>query len=51
MSCLNVTFVVSGVLGDVDLAAQHVMIEVGTIIYMVWFISCVHLNIYGNTVV
>lgn len=45
------TFVISGILGEVDLAAQHVMVEVGAITYMVWIIQCVHGNIYVHIVI
>lgn len=31
----SLTFVISGVLGEVDLAAQHVLAELGAITYMV----------------
>lgn len=40
-------FVMSGLFGEVELAAQHVLVEIGTIIYMVWII-CVHINIQAN---
>lgn len=32
---LNVTLIISGVLGEDDLAAQHVLLELGTLSYMV----------------
>lgn len=32
---LNLTFILSGALGEKDLAAQHVLVEVGAIMYMV----------------
>lgn len=45
------TFVTSGILGEVELAAQHVMMEIGAITYMVWIILCVHRNIHVHTVI
>lgn len=49
--CLNVTFIISGILGEVDLAAQHVMVEIGEITFMVCIIQCVHWNIYGHIII
>ena len=39
--------IIPGVLGEVDLAAQHVMAEIGAITYMVWIISTIIQYIQG----
>lgn len=33
-------FVILGILGEVNIAAQHVMLELGAIVYMVGVVQC-----------